>query len=256
MAQIVKIALVFPDLLGTYGDSGNAQILVARARMRAVVAEVIAVNAGDVIVDDADIYVIGGGEDGPQQAAVDLARRDGGIARAFERGAQFLAICAGFQILGQAFSTSDSGNTSGLGLLPVVTRRGTQKRCVGEILVDPDPSLGVAVVSGYENHGGQSELLEGRPLGKVLVGVGNRREDQVDGYLSENVVASYAHGPLLARNPGLADMILARVPGVLLGPLRDQGAAQSISAMRAERIAAARKIARRDRVVGLLSGHR
>ncbi len=253
----IKIALLYPDLLGTYGDSGNAQILAVRARMRGVGCELTTVNGGQAIPDDADIYVLGGGEDGPQQAAVEMARRDGGIARAFERGAQILAICAGFQILGESFATAACASSAGLGLVPVVTRRGQSRRCVGELLVDPDPALAVPLVSCYENHGGQSELLEGRPLGKVLVGVGNRYHGGVDGYLSDNVVASYGHGPLLARNPALADFILARVPGAVLGPLGNQGVAEEIAAMRSERIAAARKIARAARFSSLLSrlGH-
>ena len=229
---------MYPDLLGTYGDSGNAQVLAVRARMRGLLPELVRIDANDSICDDADIYVLGGGEDGPQQTAVSLAIKDGGLHRAFERGAQFLAICAGFQIMGESFSTSVSPETPGLGLIPVITRRSTSRRCVGELLLDPDPSLGIGLVSGYENHGGVSEILTGKPLGKVLFGIGNSHGDKVDGYLSDTVIASYGHGPLLARNPGLCDVLLGRVAGADLGPLLDDLSQSSVLDLRHERISA------------------
>ena len=252
--ETVRVALIYPDLLGTYGDSGNAQVLAVRARMHGLGAEVVAVGSEDSIPGDADVYVIGGGEDGPQQAAVAAARRDGGLARALQAGAQLVAICAGMQILGEAFSTADSPSVEGLGLLPLVTRRSTRPRAVGELLVEADPSTGAGLVTGYENHAGQTELLEGRPLGTVLAGVGNRYEESVDGFLSDRVVASYCHGPLLARNPALADLVLGRIPGVLLAPLADEPWTASITAMRGERIAAARASHRREEVLEAAGG--
>ena len=250
----IRVALVYPDLLGTYGDSGNAQVLAVRARMHGLQAELIAVGSDDRIPDDADVYVIGGGEDGPQQAAVAAAKRDGALERALEGGAQLVAICAGMQILGQAFSTADAPIVEGLGLLPLVTRRTTLPRAVGELLVKSDPSTGAGLVTGYENHGGQTELLEGGPLGTVLAGVGNRYEERVDGYLSDRVLASYCHGPLLARNPALADLVLGRIPEVRLAPLAFEPWTASIEEMRSERIAAARVARRRQEAKETASG--
>ncbi|MDA8374805.1 MAG: glutamine amidotransferase [Actinomycetota bacterium] len=252
--KTIRVALVYPDLLGTYGDSGNAQVLAVRARMHGLRAEILAIGSGDAIGDDADVYVIGGGEDGPQQAAVVAARRDGGLARALQGGAQLVAICAGMQILGQAFATADSPSVEGLGLLPLITRHSNRPRAVGELLVEADPSTGAGLVTGYENHAGQTELLEGRPLGQVLAGVGNRYEESIDGFLSGQVVASYCHGPLLARNPALADLVLGRIPGVVLAPLADEPWVASIGEMRSERIAAARARHRREEVLEAAGG--
>ena len=252
--KTIRVALIYPDLLGTYGDSGNAQVLAVRARMHGLRAEILAIGSGDAIVDDADVYVVGGGEDGPQQAAVVAARRDGGLARALQGGAQLVAICAGMQILGQAFATAGSPSVEGLGLLPLITRHSNRPRAVGELLVEADPSTGAGLVTGYENHAGQTELLEGRPLGTVLAGVGNRYEERVDGYLSDKVVASYCHGPLLARNPALADLVLGRIPGVRLAPLTFEPWTTAIDGMRSERIAAARAAHRRQEAFGAADG--
>lgn len=169
-------------------------------------------------------------------------------------GAQLVAICAGMQILGQAFATAGSPSVEGLGLLPLITRHSNRPRAVGELLVEADPSTGAGLVTGYENHAGQTELLEGRPLGTVLAGVGNRYEERVDGYLSDKVVASYCHGPLLARNPALADLVLGRIPGVRLAPLTFEPWTTSIDRMRSERIAAARAAHRRQEAFGAADG--
>lgn len=233
-----KIVLVYPDLLGTYGDSGNAEILAVRAQMRGLKPNLITVNSTDSIPIDGDIYVIGGGEDGPQQAAVSLCQRDGGLKEAFERGAQFLAICAGFQILGYEFPVAGSQMVPGLGILPVRTVRTELTRCVGELLVDPDPLLGIPLVTGYENHGGQTEILKGRPLGKVIFGIGNSYDSHFDGFLSENVVASYCHGPLLARNPAIADRLLMRACGSDLDEVPVDSLSVSSARLRSERISA------------------
>ena len=252
--ETIRVALIYPDLLGTYGDSGNAQVLAVRARMHGLGAEIVPIGSEDPIADDADVYVIGGGEDGPQQAAVAAARRDGGLARALRGGAQLVAICAGMQILGEAFSTADSPSVEGLGLLPLVTRRSTRPRAVGELLVEADPTTGAGLVTGYENHAGQTEVLEGRPLGTVLAGVGNRYEESLDGFLSDQVVASYCHGPLLARNPALADLVLGRIPGVVLAPLAAEAWTASIAEMRSERIAAARAAHLREELLEAAGG--
>lgn len=231
-----KVVLVYPDLLGTYGDSGNAEILVRRATLRGVDAELRVVHSQERLDDSGDVYVLGGGEDGPQQAAVDALRRDGVLKEVHQQGRQILAICAGFQIIGESFATSDVDNVPGLGLIPVVTRRGRQRRCVGELLCEASSELGIALLSGYENHGGQTEILDGNPLGRVIRGVGNRYEDTQDGYLSDNVIASYAHGPLLARNPALADRLLERVHGLELESLRRRDIGIEAENLRRERI--------------------
>jgi len=234
----LRIVRLFPDLLGTYGDDGNAVVLAQRARWRGVEADIIDVRSGDPIPDDGDIYVIGGGEDGPQTAAARQLAASGALGRAVERGAPVLAVCAGFQLLGTSFLGPDGTSTAGLGLLDVVTERSTGPRMVGDVISDADPTLGLPPLTGYENHAGASRLgPTARPLARVRRGTGNGTGDKAEGVLAGRIVATYLHGPVLARNPALADLLLAwalHVEPGSLEPLDDS----LVDALRAERLAA------------------
>ncbi len=208
----MKIVLLFPDLLGTYGDSGNGEILFRRALARGFEATYQRVFYGDPIPRDGNLFVIGGGEDGPMQLARDALHKDGFLGDLASTDHQILAVCAGLQILGERFVTSAAPSSPGLGLIPVVTERiAANKRIVGEVAVEADLSLDLPILTGYENHGGESRLLSGSPLGRVVSGIGNSYATKVDGFLSDRIVATYMHGPLLARNPLLADLIIRRV---------------------------------------------
>lgn len=235
-AGAVRIVLLYPDLLGTYGDSGNATILAQRLRWRGRPAEVVTVLSGDPVPESADVYVVGGGEDLPQTLAarqLGAGSGDGPLHRAVEAGAAVLAVCAGLQILGTSFVGPDGTRADGLGLLDCVSVQGRGRRAVGELVVEPDPGLDVPVLTGYENHGGITTLGPGaRPAGRVRSGVGNG--DGVDGALHGRIVGTYLHGPVLARNPGLADRLLSSV----VGPLEALDDADS-DVLRAERLAVA-----------------
>jgi CobQ-like glutamine amidotransferase family enzyme len=247
----VTVALLFPDLLGTYGDSGNAAILAARLRWRGIDSDVLTIRAGDAVPEGCQIYVVGGGEDLPQsQAARQLGagRESGPLRRAVDGGAVVLAVCAGMQILGRSFAGPDGLQTDGLGLLDCTTTPGSGSRMVGEIVVDPDPVLGLAPLTGYENHAGATTLGAGTvALGRVRVGSGNGPGFGVDGAVSGHVLGTYLHGPVLARNPALADLLLGWAVGDL-EPLDDS----DCEALRAERFAAVLAAGRRRP----LAGHR
>lgn len=220
----VGVALLFPDLLGTYGDSGNAVILAQRLRWRGIGADVLTIRSGDPVPTGCQIYVVGGGEDLPQaQAARQLgAGTDAGpLQRAVDAGATVLAVCAGVQILGRSFVGPDGHEAAGLGLVDCATRRGTGQRAVGEMVVDPVPELGLPALTGYENHGGVTTLGPlVSPLGRVRHGVGNGDGSGTDGVWTGRVLGTYLHGPVLARNPALADWLLSWVVGDL-DPLDD-----------------------------------
>ncbi len=216
-----RIALVYPELLGTYGDGGNALVLATRLRWRGLEAEVVSVPAGASVPEQCDVYLLGGGEDEPQVLAVDGLREGAAMARAVDAGAVVLAVCAGFQIVGQSFPGSDGRLYDGVGLLPVETRRSfagpgepVPPRAVGDIVVDVDPDLGIPALLGYENHGGRTRPLEGaagQPLGTVRQGIGNGTSDRAEGWVVGRVLATYLHGPVLAQNPALADHLLRLV---------------------------------------------
>ncbi len=234
----VTVALVYPDLLGTYGDGGNARVLVQRLRWRGIDAELLTVGLGTPLPRTCDLYVLGGGEDAPQSLAASELRREGALAAAVEAGAALFAVCAGVQVVGGQFLTND-GLRDGAELVDIETRRGLAVRAVGELAVDPDPALGLPRLSGYENHAGATRLGPGvRPLGRVVAGVGNGAGDGTDGFVSGHLLGTYLHGPALARNPELADLLLSWVVGDLPALARPEVDAEA-AGLRASRLAAA-----------------
>ncbi len=233
------IALVYPELLGTYGDGGNAEVLRSRAALRGLDAAVLDVPAGDRVPTGADLYVLGGGEDEPQGLAA-AALQTGALLEAVHDGAAVLAVCAGLQILGASFGGRAGDDLPGLGLLPLTTQSpGPAGRSVGDLAVAPSPAARawagawdqrLPTLVGYENHGGRTvaEPGAGDPLGSVLRGVGNGTDSAaapargapdaaVDGWCGRRgagwVIATYLHGPVLAQNPVLADALLAEALG-------------------------------------------
>jgi CobQ-like glutamine amidotransferase family enzyme len=210
----VRIGLVYPELLGTYGDRGNALVLVQRCRWRSIAAELVEIPAGAPIPDSLDVYCFGGGEDDPQaMAAAGMRASRAAIDRARVGGAFVLAVCAGFQLIGDRYVAADGSDLEGLGLVDLVTRAGSP-RLIGEVVVEPD--LPIPTLTGFENHGGRTTLGPGvEPLGRVLAGGGNGDGSGLDGVRAERLIGTYLHGPVLPRNPVLADHILATVLGAL-----------------------------------------
>jgi lipid II isoglutaminyl synthase (glutamine-hydrolysing) len=211
-ASAVRVGLVYPELLGTYGDRGNAVVLVQRLQWRGHDAELVEVAAGESIPDSLDVYLFGGGEDDPQvMASAGMRASRDAIDRARAGGAAVLAVCAGYQLIGHSYEAADGEILDGLGLVDAVTRAGPN-RLIGELVVEPDAPL--PTLTGFENHGGRTTLGAGeRPLGRVLAGGGNG--DGGDGVLGERLVGTYMHGPVLPRNPALADHVLSWIVGDL-----------------------------------------
>ena len=228
----VTIALLYPELLGTYGDGGNATVLAERLRRRGVDTDVITLGAGEAVPTSCDIYLMGGGEDGPQALAARELSESGALHAAVDNGAVVFGTCAGIQVLGHEFANPDGTSHPGLGLLDVRTVRGPGKRAIGELLSEPLVD-GLPTLTGYENHGAVTHLgPDVRPLGRVVHGVGNGGGDGSEGATSGRILATYMHGPALARNPALADLLLSWVVGSQLAPLDDS----EVDDLRAERL--------------------
>ncbi len=215
----IRIVWVYPDLLSTYGDRGNLLILARRANLRGMPTEAIEVRSDQPVPVDADIYLLGGGEDGPQALAASRLAADGGLARAVDRRAVVFAVCAGYQLLGNSFYAKGQ-RCPGLGLLDLSSDRGPT-RAVGELAGEVDVELGLPALTGFENHGGRTHLgPQARPLAKVTLGVGN--DGATEGAWQGSVLGTYSHGPALSRNPLLADLLLRWATGIeQLNPVDD-----------------------------------
>jgi lipid II isoglutaminyl synthase (glutamine-hydrolysing) len=230
----LRLVWVYPDLLSTYGDRGNLLVLTRRARLRGIDVEAFEVNSDEAVPQQGDVYLLGGGEDLPQILAANRLRADGGLATAANRGSVIFAVCAGYQVLGHEFGGVEGEPVTGLGVLDITSGRGN-RRGVGELVADVDPVLSVPRLTGFENHQGTTRLGAGaRPLAQVTLGVGNG--DGTEGAYAGKVLGTYMHGPALARNPGLADLLLSWVVGHL-API-DPEAEEWASQLRAERLAA------------------
>jgi len=226
----VTIGLLLPDVLGTYSDAGNATILAQRLRWRGIPAEVRTITARDVPATGCAVYLLGGGEDTAQQFASDWLRRHDQLRRVLETSAVTLAVCAGLQILGRTMTDAGGHHYPGLDLLDITTAPG-RRRAVGEVIATC-ALPGVGSLTGFENHRGVTTLGPGTaPLGRVVTGTGNGTGDGTttcrnEGVLTDHIIGTYLHGPVLARNPALADHILHKVTGLALPPLQlpDQAA--------------------------------
>lgn len=241
MSTTLKIAHLFPELLNLYGDGGNILTLRKRCAWRGIDAEVMPVHFGErPSFSDVDVAFIGGGSDREQKIVCDQLRAVGDELRAYVAdGGVLLAVCGGYQFLGHSYVMGDE-KVEGLSLVDLYTDRGTP-RLIGNVMVQT-PLCDTPVV-GYENHGGRTHLGPGvQPFGTVLHGFGNDGVSGTEGCLYHNVVGTYIHGPLLPKNPGVADWLLARAlerkggaPGAL-EPLDDsvELAANRVMAQRME----------------------
>jgi lipid II isoglutaminyl synthase (glutamine-hydrolysing) len=213
--SVVRIGLVLPDVMGTYGDGGNAVVLRQRLRLRQIRAEVVEIMLSDPVPSELDLYTLGGAEDYAQRLATRHLLRYPGLQQASRRGAPVLAVCAAIQVLGHWYQTSAGERVDGVGLLDLVTAP-QSLRTIGEVVSRPLVDGVSEPLTGFENHRGGTVLgSAASPLGAVIKGAGNRAGDGFDGAVQGSVVATYMHGPCLARNPQLADLLLSRVVGDL-----------------------------------------
>ena len=190
----LTIGHLYPDLLNLYGDRGNIQSLMKRCLWRGIEAETIAFELGDKIdFSKLDIVLLGGGSDREQMLVCEKLKEIQKDFKAYvEDNGVVIAICGGYQLLGNYYKT-DQGMNEGLKLVDMSTEQGK-----GRLIV------------GFENHGGRTTIGNNKPLGKVLSGYGNDGQSGEEGVVYKNVIGTYLHGPLLPKNPQLADLLISR----------------------------------------------
>jgi lipid II isoglutaminyl synthase (glutamine-hydrolysing) len=231
----VCVVLVYPEALGTYGDRGNALALVHRARARRIRCRVVEVGLHDPVPRLGDVYLLGGGEDASMLLAWRRLAGEPGLVEAVDRGAACFGVCAGYQLLAEAFTGPDGRVREGLGLLDVRCGRLPGARAVGEVLAESEGVPGAGFLTGFENHQGSARLgPRARPLGRLERGTGNG-DHRTEGAVQGRVIGTYLHGPALVRNDRLADHLLELVVGEL-STFEDE----AVRLLREERRSAAR----------------
>ena len=205
----LNICHLYPDILNLYGDRGNILCMKKRLEWRGIGVTVTGVSIGQALEASAyDLLFVGGGQDFEQEVLLsDLAGgKTGELKAAIEDGLPVLAICGGYQMLGQYYKTWDGAQCDFTGALDLYTI-GSKERMIGNYMFTCE-ELGCEVV-GFENHSGKTYLGSGvKPMGRVLAGFGNNGEDGTEGARYQNVFGTYSHGCLLPKNPKLADHIL------------------------------------------------
>lgn len=201
----LQIAHLYGDLMNTYGDNGNILMLKYVAEKLGAHVQVDIVSMTDSF--DADLYDIaffGGGQDYEQAIlAKDLPNKKEGLHQFIENNGVVLAICGGFQLLGQYYTESSGRKIDGLGIMKHYTLNQINNRYIGDIKIYNEEFD--ETYYGFENHQGRTFLADNqKPLGQVIYGNGNNKEDGSEGMHYKNVFASYFHGPILSRNPKLA----------------------------------------------------
>ncbi|VYT20564.1 Cobyric acid synthase [uncultured Blautia sp.] len=204
----LTIGHLYPDLLNLYGDRGNIQCLMKRCLWRGIEAETIAFELDDKIdFSNLDIVLLGGGSDREQMLVCEKLKE---IQKDFkeyvEQDGVVIAICGGYQLLGNYYKTEE-GIIEGLSLVDMYTEQG-ENRLIDNIVLQSE--LFDMPIVGFENHGGRTFIGENKPLGKVLYGSGNDGKSGYEGVVYKNVIGTYLHGPLLPKNPQLADALIFR----------------------------------------------
>jgi len=209
----IRVGHLYPDYLNIYADRGNIAVLSRRAGWRGHELEVTALGIDDAIVPGGhDLYYVGGGQDREQLlVADDLLLKAEPLHEAVAGGAAVLAVCGGYQLLGRGYRGFHGEDMPGIGLLPLETVAG-ERRMIGDVLIECELEPGERrTVAGFENHAGRTRLdPDAQPLGRVLAGFGNDGESGYEGCRVGRVIGTYLHGPLLPRNPWLADWVLAQ----------------------------------------------
>jgi len=205
----LTIAHLYPELLNIYGDMGNITALKRRCEWRNIDCNIKKINTGDDIdIENIDIYFIGGGQDKQQiEVSNELQKHKEKLKEAAQKGRVFLAICGGYQLLGEYYQPHEGDKLLGIGILDAYTVSGNT-RFIGNVTAETD-FLEPKTLVGFENHAGLTYLKEGTsPLAKVIVGNGNNSKDGFEGGRKNNVFGTYLHGSVLPKNPAFTDYLI------------------------------------------------
>jgi lipid II isoglutaminyl synthase (glutamine-hydrolysing) len=210
-ARTVRLCHLYPGEMNIYADRGNIAVLRRRLEWRGMALDVTECGMGDALRPGLhDLFYLGGGQDRDQViVAEDLVRTKGdAIVSSVDDGAALLAVCGGYQLAGRGYRGVDGAAMPGIGLLDAETVAGPT-RLIGDVLLAAHLQGETREVAGFENHAGRTHLGPGAvPFGRVLAGHGNDGASGAEGVVHLRAIGTYLHGPLLPRNPWVADTLL------------------------------------------------
>lgn len=217
MKYNLHIAWLYPDLMSTYGDRGNVMVLEKRCLWRGIAASIVPVTLETDVakLETCDLVFMGGAQDRQQKlAGVDFLKRKGPVVKKMvEKGIPALFVCAAYQFVGHYYKPYHGASIAGAGIFDLYTEHpgDQEKRLIGNVvaeIMNPSALTGTTIV-GFENHGGRTRLgPKMKPLARVTRGFGNNGEDGFEGAVYKNSIGSYFHGPLLPKNPAIADWLI------------------------------------------------
>ena len=206
----LKVCWMYHDIMDLYGDKGNMMVLKKRCLDRGIVFTLYICGIGQErhLSDYYLIFLIGGADKEQISLIPDLLARKENIKKAMDENTFILLICGGYQLFGQYYIAADGQKIEGLKFYDYYTDTGAQKsRCIGNIVIDANLDGIQTKIVGFENHGGQT-LNVSKPLGKVLYGCGNSFDSGFEGFYDGKILGTYLHGPLLPKNPVVADFVI------------------------------------------------
>lgn len=206
----LKVCWMYHDIMDLYGDKGNMMVLKKRCFDRGIDFQLDTCQIGQKIdLSTYDLLFLGGGADKEQISLIpDLLSRKENIKKAMDENTFILLICGGYQLFGQYYIAADGQKIDGLKFYDYYTETGKQgSRCIGNIIIDANLEGIQTKIIGFENHGGQT-LNVSSPLGKVIHGYGNSFESGFEGFYDGKILGTYLHGPLLPKNPVVADFVI------------------------------------------------
>lgn len=206
----IRVAHLYPNMMNIYADRGNIIALERHCAWRGIGFSATGFTLEEKIDwSEYDFFYLGGGQDRDQALVCDdLRGRGAGLVEAVAGGAVLLAVCGGYQLLGDYYITGGGERMEGVGLFKAHTVAG-KKRCIGNVVIESEIGGQRLTLAGFENHAGKTYLDPGQqPLGRVISGYGNNSEDKTEGIVCRNAIGTYLHGPLLPKNPAFAEYLI------------------------------------------------
>lgn len=232
--QTITIGWLYPELMSIYGDRGNVICLQKRCELRDIDVKVLLVGlqTTEKELASCDLLLMGGAQDSQQTiVSKDLVKKKKTLSSLIESGVPGVYICGAFQFLGKYYKEADGTIIDGLGIFDLYTENPGNNfpRLIGNMAFDASGLLGIEkAMVGFENHGGRTYLGMGvSPLGRVIKGFGNNGEDGTEGSVYKNSIGTYSHGPILPKNPEIADWLIQKAlekkykQSIALSPLDD-----------------------------------